>query len=306
MVAAARSTAPVTMKRAGAVPPLTGLRPVRVRDGTTVGPMADRPLEAPPWRLRAMEQFAAAEFGAFLAASPVLRLAGRGDEHPVLVLPGFITSDLSTAPLRWLLRGQGYWVHGWRLGRNVGPNPRIVDGIRDRLADLYERHHRPVSLIGWSLGGIYAREMARENPAAVRQVITLGSPFRFGTEDRGSVSGLYDRLNPDPATFFDRDVHEADRVPLEVPATAIYSRADGVVRWHACIEAEGPLRENIEVRGSHSGLGFNPAVLLAISDRLAQREGSWRPFRPPPGTSALFPRPATWDAARGRGPAPKV
>lgn len=117
------------------------------------------------------------------------------------------------------------------------------------------------------------------------------------------MSGLYDRLNPDPGTFFDRNNPEAERIPLEVPATAVYSRADGIVRWHACIEADGPLRENIEVRGSHSGLGYNPAVLIAISDRLAQREGSWRPFRPPPGTSPLFPQPATWDAARGRGPA---
>lgn len=255
-------------------------------------------MAAPPLRLFAREPFAVAEFGAFLAASPLLRLAGRGDRRPVLVLPGFIGTDRSTQPLRWFLRAQGYWVHGWDLGRNVGPRPRIVDGITERLAAIHERHHRPVTVIGWSLGGIYGREIARTNPAAVRQVITLGTPFRFGPQDRGRLTGLFDRLNASAELFPGRDVPEDERPPLEVPVTAIYTRDDGIVRWHACVQSAGPERENIEVRGSHSGLGYNPAALFAIADRLAQAEGSWRPFRPPPGTRSLFPPPVQWDRAR--------
>lgn len=235
------------------------------------------------------------ELGAVAAASPLLRAIGRGDRHPVLVLPGFLAGDPSTAPLRSVLRGQGYWVHGWHLGRNLGPTPEIVDGLIDRLAMLHERHEAPVSLIGWSLGGIYARRLARRFPERVRQVITLGSPFRIDPDtNRSTVSGLYDRLRPTHAVTIDHDLPGMDGGSLEVPATSIYTRTDGVVRWWQCLESVGPERENIEVRGSHSGLGFNPAAIIAISDRLAQPVGEWRPFRPPPGLGHQYPHPADW------------
>jgi pimeloyl-ACP methyl ester carboxylesterase len=266
--------------------------------GTTPARAADRPVVPPSMRLLVREPLAVAEFAAFLAASPLLRLVGRGDRRPVLVVPGFISSDRATTPLRWFLRGQGYWVHGWELGWNIGPRQRIVDGIATRLAAVHERHHRPVTVIGWSLGGIYAREIARANPAAVRQVITMGTPFRFGPHDRGNLSGLFGRLNRSTALYPGWEVPEDERPPLEVPVTAIYSRSDGIVRWHACVQSAGPQRENIEVLGSHSGLGYNPAALFAIADRLAQPDGSWKPFRPPPGTGVFFPRPAEWDRAR--------
>jgi len=239
------------------------------------------------------------ELGAFLAASPLLRAVGRGDRHPVLVLPGFTASDRSTVPLRWVLRGQGYWVHGWRLGQNLGPTPRVVSGLQARLEEVYGRQQRTVSLVGWSLGGIYARELARHRPELVRQVITLGSPFQLRPGDRTAASGLFETLADrfDPAFFDGALQSEADRPALPVPATAIYSRGDGVVRWYTCLEREGPHRENIEVRGSHTGLGFNPAVVVAILDRLSQREGSWRPFRPPPGLGYLYPKPEHFRAA---------
>jgi hypothetical protein len=109
------------------------------------------------------------------------------------------------------------------------------------------------------------------------------------------VSGLLDRLvgGFDPGVV-ETWVSEDERVPLTVPATSIYSRTDGVVRWHTCIDTQGPLKENIEVRGSHSGLGFNPAVLYVIANRLAQPEDDWRPFEAPPFLRRLFPRPAVW------------
>lgn len=262
--------------------------------------MSPRPhVPAPPAWLTLLEQRALFELGAFVAASPALRLVGRGDRHPVLVLPGFTASDRSTQPLRWFLRGQGYWVHGWSLGRNLGPTPRVVDGLDARLTYVFGRHRRRVSLVGWSLGGIYARALARRHPHMVRQVITLGSPFQLRDGDTSAAHALWQRLSPgfDDRTVDELMVPEADKVPLSVPSTAIYSRSDGVVRWYTCLERPGPMRENIEVRGSHSGLGFNPAVLGAVADRLAQREGHWRPFRPPPGAGMLYPRPEHYRAA---------
>ena len=238
------------------------------------------------------------ELGAFAAAAPLLRLVGRGDRHPVLVLPGFTASDRSTVPLRSTLQAQGYWVHGWRLGQNLGPTDEVLDGMHARLAELHRRHDRPVSLIGWSLGGIYARELAREHPEAVRQVVTLGSPFRMTLADRSGASGLWDTLKPAFSTRLLRmAMGEIDKPPLRVPSTAVYTRTDGVVRWHTCIDAESDTHENIEVRGSHSGLGWNPAVLLALADRLSQREGQWKRFTPPCSLRAWYPEPVTWQAA---------
>jgi pimeloyl-ACP methyl ester carboxylesterase len=247
-----------------------------------------------------MEQFANLEFGAFLAASPLLRLIGRGDHHPVLVLPGFTGGDRSTVPLRAFLRGQGYWVHGWHLGSNIGPHRHIVEGMEKRLDALHRRHGKKVSVIGWSLGGIYARELARQWPEKVRQVITLGSPYRFREGDRSNASDLYDRLAPREDPWPGHDLREEHRPPLEVPSTSIYTRTDGIVRWHGCIDGEGPNCENIEVRGSHSGLGHNPAVLYVVADRLAQPEGTWAPFRAPSWTrSRIYPRPAVWHPRDG-------
>lgn len=239
------------------------------------------------------------ELGAFLAASPILRLIGRGDRHPVLVLPGFTADDRSTVPLRWFLRGQGYWTHGWHLGSNLGPTPRTLQGIEARLDEIYERHERKVTLIGWSLGGIYARMLARRAPDKVRQVITLGSPFRMVEGDRSHADRLWRVFEPGfSPSAMESLVMDEDRKPaLEVPSTAIYSRTDGVVKWYMCIERAGDLRENIEVRSSHVGLGWNPAVLVAIADRLAQPEGTWRPFRAPLASSYLFPRADVYRAA---------
>jgi pimeloyl-ACP methyl ester carboxylesterase len=152
-----------------------------------------------------------------------------------------------------------------------------------------------VSVVGWSLGGIYARELARAYPELVRQVITLGCPFRLRDEDSSSADRLYKRLAPRVDPFPGRDQREHDRDPVPVPTTSIYTRTDGVVRWHACIDEVGPTSENIEVRGTHAGLGFNAAALWAISDRLAQPEGEWRSFRRPAGLAHLFPRPASWE-----------
>jgi pimeloyl-ACP methyl ester carboxylesterase len=255
----------------------------------------------PPRRsLQALEvAWLPAEAAGFWALRPLLRRLGGGDQHPVLLLPGFGTDDSSLSPLRWTLRGQGYWAHSWRLGRNIGPTARIVDGMQRRLVELHAEHGRTVTLIGQSLGGVYARLIAREHPAAVRQVITLGSPYRMVQGDRSGAErawALVQHLHDGDLPL--TNMREEDRPPLPVPATSIYSRADGVAAWQTCIDVVREHAENIEVRGSHIGMGLNPAVVLAVLDRLGQPEGDWRPFAPPPGLRAWYPRPADWHERR--------
>jgi len=236
---------------------------------------ADETIRPPSRALLALEGRAWLEFAALFPALPVLARAPRGDGHPVLVLPGWLASDRSTWALRRFLRDRGYWVHGWRLGRNLGPSADTVAGLGRRFAALRARHGRKVSLIGWSLGGIYARELGRRFPGAVRQVITLASPFR---DPRAANLGRVSH----PPHLGDRDgLYERLRAPLPVPSTSVYSRSDGIVAWRSCLDDQGPLRENVEVWSSHCGMGHHPAVLLVIADRLAQADGAWRPFVPP-------------------------
>jgi pimeloyl-ACP methyl ester carboxylesterase len=251
-----------------------------------------RPAVRPPsLLLGALEQRALAELVGFGVSLPLFRMMPAGDGHPVLVLPGFMADDRSTAALRSVLRSRSYEVHRWGLGRNLGPRAAMVDGLADRLEAIHRDSGSSVSLVGWSLGGIYARAMARWRPHAVRRVITLGSPFRMRHGDRSNASRLFDWLNPGPGVPHPASLEER---PLPVPSTAIYTRTDGVARWHLCIEAEHPQAENIEVRGSHCGLGHNPAVILAVADRLAQPEGSFRRFRPPRAVAGLYPPPTWW------------
>src|SRR6201998_2989712 len=131
----------------------------------------------PPRLLLALEARAIWELQAFLVAYPLLQRAPRGDGHPVLVLPGLAASDVSTQPLRTYLKAQGYAPHGWEAGRSRGLRTGVEAGIDARLVELAQRYNRKVSLIGWSLGGVFAREAARRSSDLVRQVITLGGPF---------------------------------------------------------------------------------------------------------------------------------
>jgi pimeloyl-ACP methyl ester carboxylesterase len=245
---------------------------------------------APPsaWLL-ALEGRAGLEFAALLAALPALARAPRGDGHPVLVLPGFLANDVSTRALRWFLRDRGYWAHAWRLGRNSGPTDAVITGLGARLRALAARHARRVSLVGWSLGGIYARELARALPMHVRQVITLASPFRdlqASNVARLARLGLAPRRS---GTW--RVPRERLAAPLPVPTTSFYSETDGIVAWRSCLVEPGPQAENVAVRTSHCGMGHHPTVLLAIADRLAQAEGAWRPFVPRAGSWWPFPLP---------------
>lgn len=222
-------------------------------------------------------------------------LVGVGDGHPVLALPGFTAGDVSTASVRAAVCAHGYRPYAWRLGPNVGPTARIVAGMRRRLEEISGHDDRKVTLIGASLGGIYARLLARERPELVRQVITLGSPYRMVDGDRSGASWLWERTRP----LHDGDLPlyglaEDERAPLSVPASSIYTVDDGIVHWQHCVDpcgpqARNPRAENIAVHGSHCALGQNPAALFAILDRLAQPENDWRPFRAPAVLRAFFP-----------------
>jgi pimeloyl-ACP methyl ester carboxylesterase len=223
---------------------------------------------------------AIAELSSLPLASGWLASAPRGDGHPVLVLPGFIASDTSTAILRRYLKKLGYDAHAWELGRNLGPRAigREGEKLIARLRAIHDATGQKVSIVGWSLGGVMARLVARRAPDAVRQVISLGSPFT-GDPRATNVGRAYQFLT---GQKFD-DNHTQDQLrevsaTPPVPTTAIYTRADGVVAWQNCVERPGEETDNIEVRGSHCGLGINPAVLYAVADRLAQPENDWHPF----------------------------
>jgi pimeloyl-ACP methyl ester carboxylesterase len=240
---------------------------------------------------------AIADYGAMLATSPALLWAPRGDGHPVLVMPGLLAEDASTATLRFFLRSLGYEVDGWHLGRNLGPTPEIMSGMAQRLEELSKAAGRTISLIGWSLGGVYARELARSRPSLVRQVITLSSPFGLDDLSHSRVDAVYQRLSARHMRAESLPRREALRRPLPVPTTAIFSRLDGVVPWQACINAVAPRSENVGVYSSHLGMGHNPAVLWVVADRLALAEGAWHPFKPPSLVRHLFPDRGAAEAA---------
>lgn len=185
-----------------------------------------------------------------------------GRRHrPVMVLPGLGGGDWSTAVLRSQLSVLGHPVHGWGLGRNVGLSPEVLAEVTARVDALVERHERPVALVGWSLGGLLASIVAADRPASVAVVVALGSPLR------------------------------SPRLPAlpPVPVTSIWSRHDRIVNWTVSRLDDGPYRENIEVRATHLTLGFDPFVISAVADRVAQPRRGWRPFRPRPWMRAGFP-----------------
>jgi len=248
-------------------------------------------LKPPSKLLFALELRTFAELGGFIGALPLLSaMAPRGDGHPVIVLPGLATSDNSTIALRRFLKSKGYDVHGWELGRNYGPLPGIERRMLDKLRDLHAKTGRKVSLVGWSLGGIYARQLAKMLPEHVRQVITLGSPFN-GDPRATNAWKLYEFTSGHKVDDRERHMGGAISDPPPVPTTAIFSRTDGICNWRTCVEKEGPRIENIEVEGSHCGLGHHPAAVYAIADRLAQPEGAWTKFDRGGWRAMIYPDP---------------
>ncbi len=222
-------------------------------------------------------------------ARGLLDRAPRGDGRGVLVLPGLLADDVSTRPLRRFLRRLDHHVYGWGLGRNRGPTREVVDGLAQRLQYVADRTGQPVSLVGWSLGGILARELARQHPDLVNQVITLASPYMGDESMPSRADGAYRRGSKQHVPS-DPDAREKLKRPIPVPSTSVYSRSDGIVNWRACIEPVGPAHENIEVRAGHLGIGVDAAVLWLLADRLAQPLGEWTPFEPSARWRLMFPQ----------------
>ncbi len=197
---------------------------------------------------------------------PDLARQPRGAGDPVLVFPGFGAGDESTLLLRGYLRGLGHDVRGWGLGRNDGNVPRLIPRVAELVTRVAEAEG-PVRLVGWSLGGYLAREAARERPAAVERIVTLGTPL-VGGPKYTLAAGFYSQRGYD-LDAIEAEVERRNAVPLETPVTAIYSRSDGVVSWEACIDRRSAAVEHVEVDSTHVGLGFSPDVLRLVARRLA-------------------------------------
>jgi len=246
-------------------------------------------LRPPSKTLMFLEGRAIHEFGAFLGALPLLSLAPRGDGHPVLVLPGLIASDVSTRPLRSFLSNKGYITSGWQQGRNLGLRHGVQQAMVDLVREFSDMHQRKISLVGWSLGGLYARQLAKMMPERVRSVITLGSPFA-GHPRATNAWRVYEFASGRRAEE-DHRFGGSLSEPPPVPTTAIFSRTDGICAWQGCMEKSSPMAESIEVESSHCGMGHHPAVVYAVADRLAQAEGQWKPFDRSGWRSLVFPDP---------------
>jgi pimeloyl-ACP methyl ester carboxylesterase len=240
-------------------------------------PAEEGRLRPPSWLLMLAEPRALFEFNSSLLLSPLLMQAPRGDGHPVLALPGFLASDLSMAPMRRYLKELGYEPHAWNMGRNLGGVSSKRKMLRELLAGICESAGRKVSVVGWSLGGVYARDLALQAPDMVRSVITLGSPFANDIRATNATR-LYELVSGEGVDDVP-GLREAIAGDLAVPATSIYSRTDGIVNWRTSLLRPSATAENIEVHfASHLGIGVNPAALWAVADRLAQAEGQFRHF----------------------------
>ena len=232
-------------------------------------------VSAPGPLLMMMEARAPWEYAAMVAAAPWLNRLPVGDGHPVVVFPGLGASDMTTVPLRNFLRDRGYTPYAWKQGFNFGPRHGVLEACRDLVQHVADRHKEKVSLIGWSLGGIYAREIAKEQPDHARCVITLGTPF--GGHPRATNAWRFYEMVSGQSVH-DHELVNQIKQPPACPTTSIYSKTDGVVAWQCSINKTAPHTENIEVHASHIGMGMNPLALYAIADRLSQDPLKWKRF----------------------------
>lgn len=237
-------------------------------------PVSD--LHAPALPLLLAELRAPLERGwAALVRKRVLKNLPRGDGHAVLIVPGLYMGPRSVEPLRTALLALGYQAFEWGAGRNLGMSGALKQQLAERLRALHAQHG-PVSLIGWSLGGVFAREMARHQPQFVRRVITLGSPIN-GHPDANNMVLLFRLANRGKAANIDLAGFARRIAPPPVPCMAIHTRGDGIVAWQASVEDPAPNTENLEVSGSHFGLPASLQVLRLIAERLAQQDPAAQP-----------------------------
>jgi len=197
----------------------------------------------------------------------------RGDGHPVLVFPAFLVGDEMTRHLRRYLDACGYRTHGWGFGRNLGPSDAIIEGTAARLKEINTRWGRRVSLIGISLGGIFAREAAKRHPECTRRVITLCSPYRLPVAS--NMEPIFRLLAERHSNAFVHLLPGLSKAP-PVPTTSVYTKDDGIVSWQSCFDAGDPEADNVEIAGAHATVGRNPMALAIVTERLARPENGLR------------------------------
>ena len=250
-----------------------------------------------PHLLHSMTEWRAlAEMASLPTMLPALMTAPKGDGHPVLLLPGFMANEGTLVALKSFLRNRGYAVESWGFGRNVGFQNKHAQALEQKIRHLHHKSGRKVSLVGWSLGGVFALYGAHQASECVRSVITLGSPVSVDPEGSRSpafVKALYrviaHPMGPAAHVMQPRAKNLREMKRLPVPMSCLYSISDGVVpAQEATIDGDPALHENIRVFGSHTGLGFNAMVMWIVADRLAQPEGKWQPFRPEGLSGAVY------------------
>ncbi len=197
----------------------------------------------------------------------------RGRQDPVLVIPGLATNHLATAVLRERLGELDYLVEDWGQGLNTGPQDEDLVGwlepVRQRLEDLVSSTGRKAHVIGWSLGGIAARELAKQAPQLVRKVITLGTPFA-GLETSTNAGWAYELLNGGRKAELSAELARQLRQEPPVPTVSVYSKTDGIVSWSACVQPGARRTRHIELEDvSHFGMVLSPKVLKVVAQELA-------------------------------------
>ena len=221
--------------------------------------------------------------GEYVASRAIDLVAPRqpsGGGRPVLVIPGFRADDRLTGRMRNHLKRHDFGVHGWGLGPNVGLTDTLIDGLVTRFEELHQRYDQPVSVLGWSFGGVLARWLAHTYPDDVRQIICLASPWRAEGE-RTRATAMFERARQKHG-ISDRAIPMVEllRGPVPVPCTAVFSKSDGIVSSDGCaVDASiSPPAENVAVPSSHVGMVANPLVLDVVVDRLCQDPDDWQPF----------------------------
>ncbi len=250
----------------------------KLEETETTKPSTKEP-KPPSLFLTMMEARAVFELGWFYSLMPFIQNFQKSDGHPVIVFPGFLASDVSTRPLRRVLRGLEYAAYGWNLGRNLKYDDAREEEMLNLLKTVFSQHGEKVSLIGWSLGGIFARELAKQRPDMVRLVITLGTPIAPTTKHT-NLRYIFDALNGPLDERRREQLAQLSEAP-PVPTTSIFSTSDGIVNWPASVQqpcSQNTKTENIEIPASHFGIGVSPLSIYAIIDRLGQPHSHWTPF----------------------------
>lgn len=222
---------------------------------------------APPSALAtAGEALAGLEFVRLAARTPSLRRTPRGDGAPVVLVPGFGASDTSLLPLRRFLRQRGHDARSAGFGRMTDDVGGLARRLIELATELRRETGRSVRLVGWSIGGVVSREAARERPEVIARVVTFGSPVVGGP----AATTLARRYPDERLEQIKAMIAARNRIPIEVPITAMWSRRDGIVAPQACIDHHSRDVEHVEVRSTHLGMGVDPDVWSVTAHRLAR------------------------------------